>query len=142
MSFYPFLQRYESDVNHQIINERNRDIQLLQSELEQLYEIQCDLGLMVHTQGETIDLIEQHVETSEINVNEGVKHLEKAETYQKSSRRKQLLLGGILTATGATIGGGLLIMLSPIAGAVTIGVGVVTGVSCIAISFIKPKPVK
>jgi len=44
-----------------------------------------DLATFVHDQGETIDSIEAHIESSSIRVSEGVQQLQKANTYAVSS---------------------------------------------------------
>ena len=43
-----------------------------------------DLATMVHEQGEVIDSIEAHVESSHMNVGQGVQQLAKASDYQVS----------------------------------------------------------
>jgi t-SNARE complex subunit (syntaxin) len=114
----------------QIIVERNREIQHLETEMEQLSEISADLALMVQTQGEDIETAAENVVTAEITVTEATQHIENATIYHRKISR--VFIGGLITAASVTVGGGLLTLLSPVVGVVTIGCGVVTGVIFIA----------
>ena len=47
-----------------------------------------DLATMVHEQGEVIDSIEANVESTHMNVGQGVQQLAKASEYQVSGRAR------------------------------------------------------
>jgi hypothetical protein len=132
------MNPYIENVTYKIIEERNNEMRYLENELEQIAEIQTDLAFLVHCQGDDIATIEQHVENAVINVDEGTKSIAQAEVYQTKSRRKSILLGGIITAVCVAVGGGLIIPLSAIAGGITMGCGIVAGTGFI-IAAVKGK---
>lgn len=67
----------------------------LQSDIMDVNQIFKDLATMVHEQGEVIDSIEANVESTHMNVGQGVSQLAKASEYQvrmaSSNRQRQRL---------------------------------------------------
>jgi hypothetical protein len=55
-----------------------------------------DIANLVSQQGEMVDNIYQNVTRAEIDVDQAKDHLDKAEKYQKSARRKKLCLACVL----------------------------------------------
>ncbi|KAK2143181.1 hypothetical protein LSH36_871g01040 [Paralvinella palmiformis] len=88
----------EEDIDLQIIQEREKAIRQLESDIMDVNQIFKDLGMLVHEQGEMVDSIEANVQSTEISVESGTQELQKAREYQKKSRRKKCLLAlvGIL----------------------------------------------
>ncbi len=90
-------------VEEEIIIERHKEIQNLEQELMDISEIMHTLNVMVSEQSEPINTIEQQIEDSVVNVEEGVVSLEHAEEIQVKTRRTK-----VATVTGAVAGGVLL----------------------------------
>jgi len=78
---------------------REEAIRQLESDILDVNQIFRELATLVHEQGETIDSIEAHIETSSIRVSEGTQQLQKANSYSTAARKKKLCLFG----TGAAI---------------------------------------
>lgn len=129
------LYEYNDTVNDLIIRERNGEIKKIETDLELLAEIQHDLAIMVYAQGESVDIAAEKIENTEITINEATEHLQQAETIQKKTNK--LFIGGLLTATGVAIGGGLVAIASPLAGAIIAGGGIVSGVVMIVAKVVK-----
>lgn len=129
------LRQYNDTVNDLIIRDRNGEIKQLENDLELIAEIQQDLALMIHIQGESIDLAAENAEKAEITVNEATKHIEQAATIQKKTNK--LFIGGLLTAAGVAVSGGLVAIASPLAGALIAGGGIVSGVVMIVVKVVK-----
>ena len=55
-----------------------------------------ELGQLVNEQGEMVDNIFQHVSKAEINVEEGTKHLDKAQKLAIRNRKMKMMCGSIL----------------------------------------------
>ncbi|KAL5007303.1 hypothetical protein ScPMuIL_016109 [Solemya velum] len=86
-----------------LIREREEQIQQLEADILDVNEIFKDLGTMIHEQGEVIDHIEQHMETTAANVEQGTQQLSKASNYQRKSRKKMCILIVILLIVAAII---------------------------------------
>jgi len=97
------LQSTSYAVDKAIIDEREQDFRHLEKELTGLNEMMIDISQMVREQGEDIITIGDNTSNANIRVEEGVKELQKASEYQKSSRKKLcclvlilvLVLGGV-----------------------------------------------
>ena len=55
-----------------------------------------ELGQLVNEQGEMVDNIFQHVSKAEVNVEEGTKHLDKAQKLAIRNRKMKMMCGSIL----------------------------------------------
>lgn len=126
-------QIYHSQVDDAIVEERNEEIKSIELEMELLAEITTDLSLMINTQGYDLDFAAQHVDIAEINVHEAVQHIEVAEKYHRKVSKK--LVGMIITSAGVVVGGGVLTILSPVAGIITAGCGLAAGVTFTAMAI-------
>jgi len=100
----------EEEQNLEYLQERERSVAQLESDIGDVNQIFKDLAAMVHDQGEMVDSIEANVESASIRVNEGTDQLRMAETYQNKARRKKVCLA----ATGLIV---LIILIAIIASA-------------------------
>jgi len=82
----------EEDDTIQQLQERERSIRQLESDIVDVNTIFKDLATMVHEQGETIDSIEGNVETAAITVHDGTEQLRQAERYKSKARKKKVCL--------------------------------------------------
>ncbi|XP_071560998.1 syntaxin-17 isoform X2 [Temnothorax nylanderi] len=91
----------------------------LQGEIQQLHELFVEFNKVVHDQKEMVDNMEDNIEETQINVNEGAKYLQKASRYKVAAYP---LAGAML---GTCIGGpiGLLAGLK-IGGLAAVGCGI------------------
>jgi len=99
----PTQIQMEQDVDLQLIQERERDIKQLESDIMGVNQIFKDLGMIVHEQGEVIDSIEANVETTAVQVQTGRDHLKKASEYQNKARRKKCICIVIVVVALAVI---------------------------------------
>jgi len=74
------------------IRQREQAIRQLESDILDVNQIFKELATMVHEQGETVDSIEAHVESAQIQVEEGTTQLGRAAHYQTQARKKQLCI--------------------------------------------------
>lgn len=74
------------------LQERERSIRQLESDIVDVNTIFKDLATMVHEQGTMVDSIEQNVESTDIRVHEGTDQLRQAETYRNRARKKKFIL--------------------------------------------------
>jgi len=81
----------EEEQNLQQLQDRERAVQQLESDIGDVNQIFKDLAAMVHDQGEMVDSIEANVESASIRVTEGTEQLRQAERYQNKARRKKIL---------------------------------------------------
>ncbi|XP_046861012.1 syntaxin-7-like isoform X2 [Xenia sp. Carnegie-2017] len=93
----------EDEINVELLEERERAVRQLESDIMDVNEIFRDLGTMIHEQGEMIDNIEDHVVTAGTHVEEANTQLQKASEYQKASRKKMCCLLVILLLVGGVI---------------------------------------
>merc|ERR1719449_65952 len=82
----------EEDDTIQQLQERERSIRQLESDIVDVNTIFKDLATMVHEQGETIDSIEGNVEQASITVHDGTEQLRQAEIYKNKARKKKVCL--------------------------------------------------
>jgi len=74
------------------IQDRHRDILLLEASIRELHQLFLDMSILVASQGELIDQIEYNVNQSVAYTTQGVEELRKAIVYQKKSRKKMIIL--------------------------------------------------
>lgn len=86
------LEEEESISN---LQERERAIHQLESDILDVNTIFKDLATMVHEQGEMVDSIEANVESTSVRVSEGTAELAKAERFAVASRKKKLICAAI-----------------------------------------------
>ena len=68
------------------LQEREKSIRQLESDIVDMNTIFKDLATMVHEQGEMVDSIEVHVGDAAVRVNEGTTQLRQAEQYKVRSQ--------------------------------------------------------
>jgi len=100
------------------VENRHKDIKRLEEGITEIHSMFMDLAMLVEQQGEMVTRIEDHINTAGIDVEKGRENLSKAETLQKSARKKKVILGilavvvvlilllVILSEFGAFSGGG------------------------------------
>lgn len=120
----------EDEISHQIAQERNQELQELESDMVQITEIFQTLAEMVDEQREHLDIVVAHVEESSLNVQAGTTHLECASMYAQPTIRKRLI-SGALVCGGVALGGVALIFLSPLAGLIAAGCGTTGALGCL-----------
>jgi len=74
------------------VQDKHKDIQKLESSIQELHQLFVDLSVLVESQGEMLDNIENSVSTSLAYTKTGVQELEKANEYAKKSRKKMCIL--------------------------------------------------
>lgn len=92
------IEVVQGEVDLELVKEREEALRQLEQDIQDLNTIFKDLGVMVHEQGEDLNVIEDNVEPAARDVEQGVKNLKDAEEYQSSARRKKLFLALILSA--------------------------------------------
>merc|ERR1712136_444627 len=92
-------QRMNTQILIQQLQERERSIRQLESDIVDVNTIFKDLATMVHEQGEIVDSIEANVESTTVRVHEGADQLRQAEMYKNKARKKKV----ILSVVGVTI---------------------------------------
>jgi len=70
------------------VQEKHKDIQRLESSIQELHQLFVDLSVLVESQGELLDQIEYSVSQSLSYTKTGVKELESANVYARKSRKK------------------------------------------------------
>jgi len=93
----------QEEVNMEHFQERQRQINQLESDILDVNTIFKDLATLVHDQGEVIDSIEANVESTHVRVQEGTEQLRQAETYKNKARKKKFILAIILIIVLAII---------------------------------------
>mmetsp|Transcript_23088 Transcript_23088/g.32571 ORF Transcript_23088/g.32571 Transcript_23088/m.32571 type:complete len:295 (+) Transcript_23088:25-909(+) len=78
------------------IEERHNDILKLESQVLEVYELFKDLAMLVEQQQESLDHIQNRIESAQDYVQKGEKQLEQAATHQKKARKKMICILGIL----------------------------------------------
>ena len=75
----------QEEQNLQELQERERSVHQLESDIVDMNTIFKDLATMVHEQGEMVDSIEVHVSEAQVRVGEGTQQLRQAEQYKVSN---------------------------------------------------------
>ncbi|XP_076265814.1 syntaxin 1A isoform X5 [Rhynchophorus ferrugineus] len=79
------------------IEARHADIIKLENSIRELHDMFMDMAMLVENQGELVDRIEYHVETTGNHVAEGRVQLKAAEEYQSKARKKKIFIFICLT---------------------------------------------
>lgn len=74
------------------VEEREREIRQIVQSISDLNEIFRDLAGMIVEQGTVLDRIDYNIEQASIKTDDGLKHLQKAEKYQKKNRKMLVIL--------------------------------------------------
>ncbi|XP_012684123.1 syntaxin-2 [Clupea harengus] len=85
----------DSQITRQALNEiesRHQDIMRLESSIKELHDMFMDMAMLVETQGEMINNIENNVTNAVEYVASAKEECKKAVRYQKKARRKKLCL--------------------------------------------------
>jgi len=72
--------------------EREQKVRQIEADVLDVNQIMRELGSMVHSQGQTIDRIENSIDHTAGNVEEGTEQLVKASGYQTRHRKRLLIL--------------------------------------------------
>lgn len=122
------------EVDMAIIEDRNAELKQVERDMEMLGEIFTDLSVLVEFQGDELDRLADTTEVIVVNVEEGVKALEKAEVHQRSYRSK-FVTGALVSGTVAVGGVAVAVVLSPLIGIIAAGCGVAGTVGCLGMAF-------
>lgn len=87
------MMQEEADL--EALQERERAIRQLESDIVDVNTIFKDLATMVHEQGDIVDSIESNIEAASVQVHEGTDQLRQAYSYQTSARKKKIILATI-----------------------------------------------
>merc|ERR1711910_13366 len=74
------------------LQERERSMRQLESDITDVNTIFKDLATMVHEQGDIVDSIESNIESTSVQVTTGTEQLRQASVYQSKARRKKIIL--------------------------------------------------
>ncbi|XP_060807314.1 syntaxin-16 [Amyelois transitella] len=78
--------------NTKMISEREEEVNKIVRSITDLNEIFKDLGQMVHEQGTILDRIDYNIEQTQTQVYEGLKQLQKADSYHRKNRKMHCIL--------------------------------------------------
>merc|ERR1711864_59063 len=90
------------------LQERERSMRQLESDIVDVNTIFKDLATWVHEQGDIVDSIESNIESTTVQVTAGTEQLRQAHDYQNKARRKKI----ILTVVGLVILGILIAVIA------------------------------
>ncbi|XP_043967315.1 syntaxin-2 [Gambusia affinis] len=96
----------DSQITRQALNEiesRHQDIMLLESSIRELHVMFMDLAMLVETQGDMVNNIENNVSNAAEYIYRAKEETKKAVRYQKKSRRKYMILAFALLILLAVI---------------------------------------
>jgi len=82
----------QEEQNLQELEEREKSVHQLESDIVDMNTIFKDLATMVHEQGEMVDSIEVHVSEAQVRVGEGTQQLRQAEQYKNAARKKKVIM--------------------------------------------------
>jgi type I site-specific restriction endonuclease len=85
------------------LEEREREMRQLETDILDINDIFRDLGTMVHDQGDLVDNIETQVETAAVRVESGNTQLAKAVRHKKCSRKLTCCIACILLGILAAV---------------------------------------
>jgi len=80
------------EVDQRLIEEQNQDIKNIESDLQALNELFVDVNTLVVEQGEQLNVVETNVTSADIQVQKGTEELTVADKFQKSARKKIVLI--------------------------------------------------
>lgn len=101
----------EIEHNEMLIAERDEDIREIANSISEIQDVFRELNVMVHEQGETLDLIENNVEDAALHVHSGVDDLKTTNKLDKKSRNLMCIILVIVLVLGIAITIALLIVL-------------------------------
>ncbi|KAH8256085.1 syntaxin-12 [Drosophila bipectinata] len=90
---------------HDLLVERQRQVEQIESDIIDVNQIMTKLSGLVHEQGEQLDFIENTIERTATNVEEGASELAKAARSRQSYRCKILILLVIAVIIGLVVTG-------------------------------------
>eukprot|EP01132_Coremiostelium_polycephalum_P005037 gene5037-6268_t len=93
----------EREYHNSIIQEREEGIKQIEQSIVEINEIFLDLSNLVAEDGVRLNNIEANIESSHLNVKEGVQELHQASKYQRSSRTKMCWLALILIVVAGVL---------------------------------------
>ena len=125
--------RVDLDIQRRVIADRNQEIKELESQMTDLAEIFRDLSLILHEQGEQIDVSALNVEDASENIIIAEQHLEQAVALQ--TKTQSFYWKGALVFGGFALGGVGLAFWVPIAGIVTTGVAATGALSFLGLAL-------
>jgi len=82
----------QDNLEHMLVDERNKEMKELESELTQISEVFVDLNKLTAEQGEQLKVAQSNTESANIRVEEGRQELEKASMYNCAYRKKMVFL--------------------------------------------------
>lgn len=82
----------EEDDRLKALQDRERGMQQLESDIMDVNTIFKDLATMVHEQGDIVDSIESNIESTAVQVETGTEQLRQAQTYANKARKKKVIL--------------------------------------------------
>ncbi|XP_052860289.1 syntaxin-1A isoform X1 [Anopheles cruzii] len=85
------------------IEARHADIIKLENSIRELHDMFMDMAMLVESQGEMVDRIEYHVETSRDYVATGQQDLVQAVKYMSKARKKKIMILICLTVLGLIV---------------------------------------
>ena len=118
-----YKQEYDT-IEEKIVEERNIEIIDIEKDIANISEIMFDLAVILNEQGETITTIEKSIAESNININESVISLEKAETFNEKNTK--MIRNTIIIVGGLSLGA-LGFIAGPLVGLATIITGTLAG---------------
>jgi len=82
----------EEDERLSQLQEREKSMRQLETDIVDVNTIFKDLATMVHEQGDIVDSIESNIESTAVQVEQGTEQLRQASDYQSRARRKKVIL--------------------------------------------------
>ncbi|XP_044313752.1 syntaxin-12 [Drosophila rhopaloa] len=99
------LEQAHLQQEHDILDERRRQVEQIESDIIDVNQIMTRLSGLVHDQGQQMDFIENSIEQTAANVEDGTSQLQKAARSRQSYRRKILILLVIAVIIGLIVTG-------------------------------------
>lgn len=81
-----------TDIEMELMREREEELRKLEADIMDVQEIFRDLGAMIHEQQDVVDSIENNVEATAANVQEGNNQLLEAHQHQMKARKKKCII--------------------------------------------------
>ncbi|XP_013381832.1 syntaxin-16 isoform X4 [Lingula anatina] len=86
------VQLQSVEDNTVVVQQREREIAQIVRSIQDLNEIFKDIATLVTDQGTILDRIDYNIEKTSVQVDEGLKQLQKAEKYQKKNRKMLVIV--------------------------------------------------
>ncbi|KAH8361435.1 hypothetical protein KR084_002399 [Drosophila pseudotakahashii] len=99
------LEQANLQQEHDMLDERRRQVEQIESDIIDVNQIMNKLSGLVHDQGQQMDSIENSIEQTAANVEDGASQLAKAARSRQSYRRKILILLVIAVIIGLIVTG-------------------------------------